>query len=318
LPHILLRTASASDIAVLQALHNHSIGGLQLYLDRDEAYWRYLLDGARFDIRLIEDVKTGEVPGYVMLKREGGFLCIMESGIRGDAEAGIRGLMEKGIRSDTESGIRSDMETGTRVRDVSTALLRCLAGEAGEGIRIYAHAHDGLLQAAASLGGMPNAGDHWLLKVEDPVILLTKLVPVFEKRISESPMSGLSAEVIINQFRQAFSMRIAGGKITDIRSIGFVDSSMGSDGGDLCIPADAFLRLLFGYRTLEQLWDAWPDTVVKDGSRDLLRILFPVMDAHLLAPYHYQGEINPDFLSAMPHRGEINPDVLPAAQDRKA
>jgi hypothetical protein len=209
------------------------------------------------------------------MKREGGFLCVMESGIRGGSDTGILG----------------NAEGGTHARDVSEALLRCFAGEAGEDMRIYAHPHDVLLQAAASLGGVPLAGEQWLLKVEDPVALMTKLVPVFEKRISESSMPALSAEVIINQFRQAYGIRIVGGKITDIRSIGFVDSSMGADGGDLCIPADAFLRLLFGYRTLDQLWDAWPDTVVKEGSREIIGILFPKMSAHLLAPYHYQGEI---------------------------
>lgn len=272
---ISFRKASISDIPVLHALHAESLKGLQLFFDRDAAYWRYLLIGALFDIRMLDDVKTGETLGYVMLKWESDVLCIMESG----------------IRSDLENGNRCGIENGTRDKDVAGALLRGLAKEAVRGIRIYAHPHDKVRQAAMEWGCTTLNNDQWLLKVEDQVTLLTKLVPAFERRIGESSMPGLTTEVIINQFRQAIGISIVCGKITEIRSLGFVDSSMGADGGDLCIPADAFLRLLFGYRSIEQLWDAWPDTVVRESSREMLGILFPKMDAHLLGPYHYQGEI---------------------------
>ena len=60
---------------------------------------------------------------------------------------------------------------------------------------------------------------------------------------------------------------------------------MGADGGDLCIPPDAFVCLLLGYRSLDQLQDAWPDVRVKPASRYVLELLFPLLQAHLVMPY---------------------------------
>jgi predicted acetyltransferase len=272
---ISFRRVSVSDIPELHALRKESMKSLQVFFNRDEAYWRYLLEGARYDIRMLDDSTTGETLGYAILKREGGILCVMESG----------------MRCDVENEIRDKDAAETRTKDAAKILLRCLINEVGQEIRIYAHPHDKVRQVAMEWGAALLNNDQWLLKVEDQVALLTRLIPAFESRIDKSPMPGFTKEVIINQFRQAIGISIACGKITEIRSLGFVDSSMGADGGDLCIPADAFLRLLFGYRSLEQLWDAWPDTVVRESSRELLGILFPKMEAHLLGIYHYQGEI---------------------------
>ncbi len=86
-------------------------------------------------------------------------------------------------------------------------------------------------------------------------------------------------------------MRFAAGALIDVDAIGFVDSSMGADGGDLCIPPDAFVRLALGYRGLAALWDAWPDIVVREESRRLLDILFPELTSYLCTPYFYLGPI---------------------------
>ena len=61
---------------------------------------------------------------------------------------------------------------------------------------------------------------------------------------------------------------------------------MGADGGHLCIPPEAFVRLVFGYRSLEQLFDAWPDIIVKRAIRHLIDVLFPLMPSYLYTPYH--------------------------------
>jgi hypothetical protein len=60
---------------------------------------------------------------------------------------------------------------------------------------------------------------------------------------------------------------------------------MGADGGDLCIPPEAFVRLVIGYRALDELRDAWPDIVWRDSSRHWLDVLFPKMDSWLRMPY---------------------------------
>jgi len=64
---------------------------------------------------------------------------------------------------------------------------------------------------------------------------------------------------------------------------------MGADGGDLCIPPDAFVRLLLGYRGLDALTDAWPDIVVKPQALPLVNALFARINSYLYATYAHFG-----------------------------
>ena len=84
-------------------------------------------------------------------------------------------------------------------------------------------------------------------------------------------------------------MCFSGGRLACVKPLGFVDSSMGADGGDLCIPPEAFTRLVFGYRSLNQLFDAWPDITVKPECQRLFEVLFPKMNAYLYSTYSYFG-----------------------------
>jgi hypothetical protein len=86
-------------------------------------------------------------------------------------------------------------------------------------------------------------------------------------------------------------IHFASGRLRNVASIGFVDASMGADGGDLCIPPDAFVRLVLGYRDLDELQDAWPDIVVKPESRYLCHILFPKVNAYFCMPYLFYGQV---------------------------
>ena len=55
--------------------------------------------------------------------------------------------------------------------------------------------------------------------------------------------------------------------------------------GHSTLPIEAFLRLLFGHRSLDQLFDAWPDTIVKPSTRPLIHALFPRLESFLYLPY---------------------------------
>jgi hypothetical protein len=142
-----------------------------------------------------------------------------------------------------------------------------------------------LLQAARSLGSQPQPYDQWLVRITNMAALLTRLAPLFERRLADSDCSGLTTALRINLFREAFVLRFESGRLLGVDAPGFVDASMGADGGDLCIPRDAFLRLLLGYRTLDNLRDAWPDIVVRPGSRHILDVLFPLLSSCVWMPY---------------------------------
>ena len=95
----------------------------------------------------------------------------------------------------------------------------------------------------------------------------------------------MSADLVINLFSRAYALRLAAGRLLGVDELGFVDASLGADGGDLCIPSDGFVRLLSGYRTLGDLHDAWPDTVVRAERRAVVEALFPRIASYITMPY---------------------------------
>jgi hypothetical protein len=250
-----------ADIPELTRLYQENMAALQLSTSRDEDYWRYLLVAAHYPVRMVEDVHDRRVVGYICTLGQGDKrgLRVIESSIT-QFEVGLAVLQQ--LRAETEGELR----LGWPVTNI-------------------------LVQIGRSLGSAVSLSDQWLLRIPDVAAFLTKLAPVFERRLITAGCIGLTARLCINLFRQAFDLRFELGKLVQVAPIGFVDASMGADGGDLCIPPDAFVRLILGYRDLDELRDAWPDIVVKAKSRYLLQVLFPKMTSYFWMPYLYYGSI---------------------------
>ena len=256
-PSIRLRPAVADDIPSLTALFNSMSAGLDFSTQRSSAYWGYLLENAHHPIEMLESSETREVIGYAVISRLGKSINILENSLRDSI--------------------------------TSLILLQVLKTQVSEQIQISWPGNTALAQLAMQLGSQTVPGGQWLLRVPDMTRFLRRMAPVFEQRLSNSARAKLSAEIKINLFHEAFSLGFEKGKLAAVDLIGFVDSSMGADGGDLCIPPDAFLRLLFGYRALHELFDAWPDIIVKREARALIDILFPRLQPFLYTPYHDLG-----------------------------
>ena len=176
-------------------------------------------------------------------------------------------------------------ESGIAGYAAGMTALQTLKQEYGADIQLGWPQTNTLTQIGRSLGSTPLPADQWLLRITDVAGFLTKLAPVFEQRLARSDCAGLTANLCVNLFRHAFVLHFTRGKLERVAAVGFVDASMGADGGDLCIPPDAFVRLVFGYRDLDELHDAWPDITIKPASRRLLEILFPKVAAYFCMPY---------------------------------
>jgi hypothetical protein len=146
---------------------------------------------------------------------------------------------------------------------------------------------------ARSLGSQTLPGGQWLLRIPDMVRFLQKIAPVLEERLAASAWQGLNMDLVLNFYREAFKLRFSAGKLEGVEALGFVDASMGADGGHCCIPPEAFLRLVLGYRSLDELKDAWPDVVIKPRVRGLVDVMFPVMLSYLHTPYHFMKTSEP-------------------------
>jgi hypothetical protein len=251
-----LRTSSLEHIPALTDIYDKAARLLQFYAARSQLHWRYLLEKARFPTRVIEDSRTRQVVGYIACMKQGdNHLSVIESGILN--------------------------------QDAGLAVLQSLKKETGGEILVSWPKNNTLARMARNFGSVTGAGCQWLLHITELGGFLTNITPVLERRLAASDCAGLTRNVIINLFRQAYKLRFVSGKLEKVQPLGFVDSSMGADGGDLCIPPEALVRLISGFRSLEELRDAWPDIVVKADSRRIIEVLFPKMDSYLSTIYAY-------------------------------
>lgn len=252
-----LRKATTNDVQELTEYYAAAARNQAFHVKRDAAHWHYLINYSKIPAWLVVNNLNGATEGYIVYHNDGGRIHIAENGIVS--------------------------------RDVGMAVLQLLKREAKKDISISWPENNILVKLARSFGSVSQQPGQWLLRIRDIPEFLIKIGPALEKRLAASECSGVSQELIINLFRQAYIMEFKEGKLAGVKGIGFKDASMGADGGDLCIPPDAFVRLVFGFRTLEQLTDAWPDIVVKPESRYLLETLFPTMTSYINTAYHYQG-----------------------------
>jgi hypothetical protein len=184
------------------------------------------------------------------------------------------------------------MEAGLRDAQVASAVLRTLKDQCDNQILAAWPQDYPLLSLMRSLSSQTVPGSQWLIRIPDMLRFLNIIRPVLEQRLARSPWRGLSAQLTINLYREAYRLQFEEGRLADLRSLGFIDYSMGADGGDLCIPPDAFVRLVSGHCELQELFDAWPDIVVRPQVRGMIDCLFPRLKAFLHSPYHYLGPLN--------------------------
>jgi predicted N-acetyltransferase YhbS len=248
-----LRPAGASDAPALETLYGIEMSRQGLHVRRNVADWEYLLTRTGRTFEIIERRGAADLAGYVLTLPKGGRVMVAEAGIRhpGDAAAALAILRARSPGS----------------------LLVC-----GN----QAHA---LSRAAGSRGGVARIPGQWLVRIANPALLLSRLGPVLERRLTAAGFGEIDAEILINLYRNAIHLRIVGGKIAAVEDAGFVNASSGPNGGELCIPPDAFTRLVLGYRDLDQIRDAWPDTVIHAEARPILDSLFPRTDSLILMPY---------------------------------
>lgn len=246
------RPATPADTDDLTRFYETAMAKNSLYVQRTPAYWRYLLQHMGYPVRLVEDSHTGQSVGYICILPQGQHLRVQENSLP-NYEAG-------------------------------RAVLRQLKTETTGEIEILGSPNNLLVQLAGSLAGQRWPPYQWLWRIPDVTRYLDKLKPVLERRLANSACAGLTAKVSLNLYRQACLLNFEAGKLT-VEPLGFVDASLGTEMGDWSLPPEAFIRLSLGYRSLDQLQDAWPDMLIRRESRYLLEVLFPPMEAEILMPY---------------------------------
>ena len=140
-------------------------------------------------------------------------------------------------------------------------------------------------RVAATVLNEVNQPGVWYVRVADVPAFLRQTGPVLEARLQASPLAGYTGEFKLSFYRAGTRLAFERGRLTAAEPWRPSPSARGclpDAHGHASFPDFSFLKLLFGYRDLDELHQAFPDCLVHgDDSRMLLEILFPKRPSHL-------------------------------------
>ncbi len=243
-----------ADMPVLADLYRQSMSHQEIYVERSADYWEYLINNMGRPLTLIRKSTEDQPVGYFWGHQRQGIFDIQENAI--SRLEYLPGIMAK--------------------------LKREGVGE----IQVTGNHTDPLFHWIEGLGGVTSVSDQWLINLPDPGKLIMKIGPVLENRLIAAGFCNLTTDITINFYRSALRLHFKDNRLTGVEDAGFLDASMSAvEWADLTISADAFVRLVFGYRVIDQLKDAWPDVLTQPKNRHILDALFPKASSLILMPY---------------------------------
>jgi hypothetical protein len=267
-----LRTAVDADLGAVKRLYDLDRSRYALTAPMDERYLRWVASGQDplaaegWKTRLIVD-DGGSVVGYVFTspRRESDEFTVLALGTR----------------------------QGTGLADVLPSVLRALRSVAGEAVpnrdglpepsrlRLHLwpdHPVYGLLkEEQVARRSRPYA---WYLRVPDVRALVETMGPVLERRLAASVVAGFTGELRLTFSPGGLRLLFEAGRLAVIDA--WREDHAWGPRAQAGIPSLVFLKLLFGYRSLAELRDAFPDVVAGDEARPVLEALFPRRPTWLL------------------------------------
>ncbi len=257
-----VRPAAPQDLPFLRHLYERLLERSAVGCARDEASWRYELTArhpmsyGRREIRVVERDGAGPIAAYAhypILVLDGClFVTFWEvaPGARWNAPAAA--AFAELCRTGEEYARRD----GQAFREVQFLL--------GHQHPLYDEAPE-VLQAR-------RAGSGYYVRVPDPVGFVRLVTPALERRLAASKAAGFSGAIEINLFRSGLRLELDAGRL---RSVGEWSGSRERP-GHVSLPDLCFLQLLFGFRSLAQLCDHFPDAEVQPGPESAAAdALFP-------------------------------------------
>jgi predicted acetyltransferase len=119
----------------------------------------------------------------------------------------------------------------------------------------------------------------WQIRVTDYVGLLQKMKPLFESRLAASEYRGLTEKLNLNFRRFRVQMEIENGFVTDMQPLRTDEQCI------IGLNPPASIRLIFGYKSREELEACFPDFCVRLRYKRLIDVLFPKLPSHIHVVY---------------------------------
>lgn len=259
-----VRPAKLEDIPFLQTLYDQTCQRSLLSAVRDEALWRYELNGRSeasvhtSAIRIVESTTGQPVAFFIHPSMLWGsiMVAIVYEVLQGQPYLPITNCVIRYLRATGEA--YAEKEAGKVTWDSFGFWL-------GSEHPVYDVLYERLPRERK-----PYA---WYLRVVDIPGFLKLIRPVLEHRLVESPMAGYSGEIKLSFYRSGLRLVFEAGSLKTIES--WRPTPVGH-AGDAGFPNLTFLQLLFGYHSLAELVDFLPDVYIhKQETAPLLNSLFP-------------------------------------------
>ena len=259
-----IRPARPADLGFIANLYEQSGRRYLVNCLRDEALWLYELEGKspananRVEINIIE-TPGGEPVGYLT------HFCTNW----GTAHVANAFEIKPGVPWNrvTHSVMRFLMATGERLASEEGKLAEFdgLGFWLGREHPVYLVLHDSLPRIRK-----PYA---WYLRVPNLPGFVQHVAPVLEQNLVESPYQGYSGELKLTFYRDGLLLGFEQGRLVKIEA--YHPAPVGHS-GDAGFPDLTFLQLLFGYRSLSELSEAFADCFFEnDDAFGLIEALFP-------------------------------------------
>jgi GNAT superfamily N-acetyltransferase len=254
--------ATQADIPTLMRLYQRFAADKLVTAPLDADRWRYEL-GCRSYIVYIYCLTDhqGKVIGSFIASAEVWGTRMETWALVVDEGISLRAVLPSVVRAIKAKGEAYLAETNSSNNEKKLATIRFNLGAKHPAYEAF-DAKFGALQ--------PPYG--WYIRVPDLPGFIRHIAPALEKRLADSVMSGYSGELKITFYRGGLRLVFEQGRLTTAEDWQSLDDR--KDRGGAGFPPFVFLKLLFGYRSLEELRYAFPDCWAEEEPTLLLNALF--------------------------------------------
>jgi predicted N-acetyltransferase YhbS len=258
-PKLAYRIAEKKDISAIQKLYNESSKSLGIHSLKDEKIWHYLAEYnpetcTSADIWLAEDM-SGQIVGYFLIAKHpfGDALSVAEvSRLSYDNALDVLRHLKKLAIENNKPNIRLNIQSNCEL--VKTAI------------------HHGAIDRGVYA---------WQINIPDMVRFLKTISPVLERRLADSPFSGLTEKIRIGFYTEKVAISFENGNITNVEKLELSDNRH----EPIRIPPGSAVPLFLGCRDREELCGLWKDMGASPKYSYLFDVLFPKMESYIYTIY---------------------------------
>ena len=147
------------------------------------------------------------------------------------------------------------------------------------GIRLNLPASSRLVGIARAHGAAELGTYSWQIHIPDAAALLLALRPALEHRIGKSLFSGWTGSVCVSFYTKGLALAFDHGRLRG------VEERPRPDDREICMPFAAFVPLVLGCRSVDELREHYPDVGAEGIWKLMLETLFPKRESFIFPTY---------------------------------